>query len=329
MTTYFITGATGLIGGNLIRKIVQSKEYMTGHCRIVTLVRNVKRFQSMFQDIDCSNIQLVEGDLCQSAWCEQIPENVDYIIHGAAPTASSYMISNPVETADCIVLGTRNVLGFAKQKQVKSMVFLSSMEVYGSVSDIGRNRKEEELGEIALYGARSSYPLGKRMAEHYCHIFAKEYLVPVRIARLAQTFGKGVKAEDNRVYMQFARSVVEDRDIVLKTDGTSMGNYCAIEDVVEAIFTILEKGASGEVYNVVNESNTMMICEMAHLVAKDVAGGVVDVRIELEDPGKTGFAPVTELRMSSKKLRGLGWKPTKTLEDMYRDVIVEICNGNK
>lgn len=204
---------------------------------------------------------------------------------------------------------------------VKSMVYLSSMEVYGKVADTGRLLKEDELGEISLESVRSCYSLGKRMAEHYCYLYNQEYHVPVKIARLAQVFGKGVHLEDHRVYMQFARAAYENRDIVLKTKGTSMGNYCASEDAVSAILLLLEKGTDGEVYNIVNEKNTMCIRDMAELVAHQIAEDKIKVKIEMEDPMKTGYAPETGLRLSGEKLKKMGWRPTKELEEMYQDVI--------
>lgn len=328
MITYFVTGATGMIGGEVVRRIVQSEEYRIGQCQVIAVVRDKCRALQIFSDVDCSSLRVVEGDICCENAYNQITEEIDYIIHCAASTQSAYMVSNPVETADSIVLGTRNILEFARRKKVKGMVYLSSMEVYGVVPDIGRPRREEELGDIALDNVRSCYPVAKRMAEHYCYIYAKEYGVSVKVARLAQTFGTGVKLQDNRVYMQFARAVVEKRDIILKTDGMSMGNYCATEDVVDAIFILLDKGESGEIYNVVNEQNTMRIRDMAQVVAKEIAGNRIKVVMQPTSTEKTGYASHTELRMSSEKLRKLGWSATKTLIDMYQDVIREISKVN-
>jgi len=328
MITYFVTGATGMIGGEVVRRIVQSEEYRIGQCQVIAVVRDKCRALQIFSDVDCSSLRVVEGDICCENAYNQITEGIDYIIHCAASTQSAYMISNPIETADGIVLGTRYILEFARRKKVKIMVYLSSMEVYGVVPDIGRPRREEELGDISLDNVRNCYPMAKRMAEHYCHIYAKEYGVPVKIARLAQTFGTGVKLQDNRVYMQFARAVVEKRDIILKTDGMSMGNYCATEDVVDAIFILLDKGESGEIYNVVNEQNTMRIRNMAQLVAEEIADNRIKVVMQPTSTEKTGYASHTELRMSSEKLRKLGWSATKSLIDMYRDVIREISKVN-
>ena len=319
--TWLITGVTGFVGGLLTRHLMAQPEYLEGAVHILGLVRDEDKAKRIFEGADRRNLHFIEADLCDGSAIAEIEEPLDFVVHCAAATASSYMISNPVETADGIVLGTRNILELAREKNVKGMVHISSMEVYGSVKDNGRPRTEEELGDISLTSPRSSYPLGKRMAELYCHTFWKEYGVPVKVARLAQTFGIGVRPEDNRVYMQFAKAAMEERDIVLKTRGRSFGNYCCSEDAVSAVLLLLEKGENGETYNVVNEVNTMCIYEMAELVANKMAGGRIKVRVESEDMKKTGYAPDTELRLSGEKLRALGWKPTKSLVEMYKDII--------
>ena len=76
--------------------------------------------------------------------------------------------------------------------------------------------------------------------------------------------------------------------------------------------------------SVVNEENTMRIREMAELVAMKAADGRIQVKIEEEDIRITGYAPDTGLRLSGKKLRGLGWKPEKGLLRMYQDMIEEL-----
>ena len=323
--SYLITGVTGFIGSLLVKTLMSFESYKKGDMCIYGLVRDVEKAKKMYEDYDCQNLHFIEGDICDRRAVLSLKElAVDYIIHCAATTQSKEMIEKPVETLDGLTLGTKNILDLAHELKVKSMVMLSSMEVYGIVEDNGHLRSEEELGEIVLNEARSCYPLGKRLAEHYCYLYKKEYEVPVKVARLSQVFGKGVRLDDNRVYMQFARAVREDRDIVLKTDGMSMGNYCDSEDAVEAILTILFKGEDGQTYNVVNEENTMHIRELANLVAEKISGGKIQVKYELEDRAQTGYAGKTGLRMSAKKLRGLGWKPTKDLEEMFGDVILKL-----
>lgn len=320
MPNYLITGGTGYIGSMIIKEIYIKAESEGEEAKVTAIVRDMDRARQILP----RGTKLLKADVTDVVSMERIKENIDYIIHCAAVTTSAYMVTNPVETADGIVLGTRNILELARRHKIKGMVYLSSMEVYGTVTDIGRTRREDELGEVDVESPRSCYPLGKRMAEHYCHIYNREYEVPVKIARLAQTFGKGVRKSDNRVYMQFARSVVEGRNIVLQTEGRSMGNYCDIEDAIRGIFLVLEYGDNGQVYNVVNEKNTMSIRDMAELVAAEIAKGKVAVYVQSQTSLCTGYASDTKLRLSGEKLRGLGWRPQKDLIGMYKDVIAEL-----
>lgn len=321
-STILLTGATGFIGHLAACRIL---EKWTA-CQLILPVRDLDKAQKMYAAIQIGRRcepYFVESNV-EELDCGKIPMPVDYIIHCAAPTSSGYMISHPAETADSVVLGTRNMLELAKDLRIKSMVHLSSMEVYGQVDDIGRPRREDELGDIDLKNPRSCYPLGKRMAEHYCHIYQQEYGVPVKIARMAQVFGRGVRLDDQRVFMQFAQAAYRGEDIVLHTAGLSMGNYCDADDAVDAIFTLLQRGRDGEVYNVVNEENTMRIKDMAELVAEKIAGKRIRVHIEPDARYAAQYAPATALRLSSAKLRKLAWQPAAGLEQMYQNVLDEI-----
>lgn len=320
--TLLLTGATGYIGSMLAKNIICSSDWDME--RLILPVRDTKKAETMLrEELGSGEVEIV---LCKGAvedWnSENIPQHIDYIIHCACPTRSAEMLSRPTEVADCIVWGTRNILELARQKQIMSMVYLSSMEVYGNiVCEEGKRISEKELGSVALDDPRSCYPMGKRMAEHYCHAFCKEYNVPVKIARLSQAFGWGVPLDDSRIFAQIARAVIGTQDIILHTQGLSMGNYCEISDTVRAVQTILLKGSNGETYNVVNEVNTMRIRDMAELVVKKIAQEQIRVLYEIEESSVYGYAADTGLRLSSQKLRGLGWRPSKDLEEMYRELI--------
>ena len=94
------------------------------------------------------------------------------------------------------------------------MVYLSSLEVYGTPEKDADLITENDYGYIEPLSVRSSYSEGKRMVECLCASYAHEYSVPVKIARLSQTFGPGVAYEDGRVFAEFARCALEQRDIV-------------------------------------------------------------------------------------------------------------------
>ncbi len=335
MSVYLITGASGYLGSMLA-------EYLLGTERdseVIALARgSASGFGKRGHDPQktaraeplAGRVRAFQADLCDGQFVDRFcaeGEKVDYIFHCASVTRSSEMAAHPAEVIQSIVNTTQNVLELARRYEINSMVYLSSMEIYGDIdcSDGHRVREEEAAaGRVELLNVRSCYPLGKRMAENICYSYFKEYGVPVKIARLAQTFGRGISPSDNRVFAQFARSIKNGTDIVLHTEGRSMGNYCAVDDAVEGLCTILKKGQSGEAYNVVNEENTMTIRQMAHLAAAQAADGRIGVRVDIPQDHCYGYAADTGLRLSGEKLRSLGWRPGKTLTDMYRELLADM-----
>ena len=101
-----------------------------------------------------------------------------------------------------------------------------------------------------------------------------------------------------------------------------MGNYCDINDAVDAILFILKYGENGQVYNVVNEKNTMRIKEMAELVAQRIAGSALRVTYDIASENQYGYAANTGLCLSGEKLRKLGWEAKTSLEEMYRSMLL-------
>jgi UDP-glucuronate decarboxylase len=312
--TILITGATGFLGSLLIRFFSYLNNVSHRNIKLIALVRNTEKARRLLGD----NIILIQGDIRN---IPQIPFDINFIIHCAAETDSRKMIENPVEVSEGIVIGTINILKLAYQKGIESAVYVSSMEVYGMMPDKADKVDENDCGIIDIMNARSCYPLGKRMAENLCFNYFYQYGLPVKIARLAQTFGAGVHETDNRVFAQFARSAISKEDIILHTDGLSVGNYCYSADAILGLIFILLKGANGEAYNVVNEESTMTIRQMAELVAEKVAKGSISVRYDIPESNIYGYAAPTKNRLSSRKLCSLGWKPTYGMEDMYRRMI--------
>ena len=294
---YFITGATGLVGSALVEQLVHQGE------DVVVFVRNDRKAKQLFSTHP--HITITQGSLEEAI---QYEGNIDYIIHVAAPTSSSFFIEHPVETIDAITLGTRSILEFAKREQVKSVVILSSMEVYGtSISE--EPITEDQQFYLDPTALRSSYPMAKRLAEAMCAAYASEYGVPVKTARLAQVLGRKLLPEDARIIAQCIRAATSGKDIVLATDGTTKQTYIGIDDTISGIMTILHKGETGQVYNVANEATFCSIRELAEIVARDIANNTITVKLGEKAGVKKKYPPTRSLRISSDKLQALGWQP--------------------
>lgn len=319
MAHYLITGGTGYIGSRMVKLLLDEK---TAQNQVTAVVRDLDKAEEMYTEAERKRIVFIKGDLTDADRIRQIQDSYDYLIHCAAVTKSIEMVTHPTKVIASILDGTRNILELAERCQVKSVVYLSSMEIYGKIDCSGETRiQEEALGEVDLLQVRSCYPEAKRMAENLCFCFYSEYGVPVKIARLAQTFGKGILPGENRVFAQFARAAKEGKDIILHTEGNSVGNYCDIQDALNGILLILQKGENGQAYNVVNEETTMTIRQMAQLVAEEAAEGKIQVRYEIPEENIYGYGAQTGLRLSSRKLRELGWKPAKGLKEMFQDAM--------
>ena len=304
-----ITGATGLVGSMLVRTLCAAPVEIT----VIAHVRNEQKARAMFGHLP---ITYCVGDVTAPVSHDG---PVDYILHTASVTASRAFVSQPVETLMTAIGGTKNLLEFAREKQVRGMVYVSSMEAYGITDPALERITEQDLGYIDILSVRSSYSEGKRICECLCAAYASEYGVPVKIARLAQTFGAGVSPADGRVFAQFTRSCLEGRDIVLHTAGKSMGNYCYTADAVRGLLTILLKGENANAYTVVNEHTSMPIREVAKLVSDTLTGGKTQIIFDIPESSLTyGYAPDVTMRLSNARLRSLGWEPEVYLPEMFR-----------
>lgn len=308
---FLITGATGLIGSSLVHCLLA----IDRNVHIVAPVRNKEKAERLFKD-NLGQLELIECPL--TTYNENIIGKVDYIVHCAAPTASRFFVEKPVETFDFILNSSQALLEYARKNPVKSFVYLSSLEVYGEILDDSQMVNEQVQGYLDPMSVRSSYPMAKRAVENLCCLYAAEYGVPAKVARLTQTTGAGISRDDNRVIAQFARLAALGQDIVLHTTGESARPYCYLMDCISAILFILLKGNPGESYNVANEETYISARGMAEYL-KQHFNPSIQIRVELN--GSMGYAPATKQRLSSQKLRNLGWEPEYPLHRIFERLI--------
>lgn len=317
-SSVLITGATGLIGSILTKNLLALNDIYGLHMKLNLLVRNSAKLDLNVMK-NSEVVRIITGDITN---LPVINEKIDYIIHGASITASKMMVENPVEVIQTNLIGTINMLELAKKCKVKSMIYLSTMEAYGFTTreEVLTEDNVQYLNPLAL---RSSYPESKRMSENLCVAYANEYSVPVKIIRLAQTFGRGVKSDDTRVFAEFARCAREKKDIILLTDGASKRMYLDTIDASTAIITVLLMGENSVAYNAANKDTYCSIQDMAHMVAKEIAGGDIEVKFANNDEEGKQFSPPHKLFLEVSKIEKLGWKPMAGLKEMYMKMMEE------
>ena len=298
--TVLVTGATGLVGGAVMRRFIGAGD------RVIAVARHRPA-----GDLD-KGVTFVAGDVRA---LPRIESAVDVVVHAASPTSGKFFAEHPEETYSTIVEGTRRMLDFAREHQAKSFVFLSSMEVYGSPA------RADLLDESApfcgdLFAPRSSYPRGKRDAEELCRRYAAENGLRAMAIRLAQTFGSFVPKTENRVFAQFLRSACSGETIRLSTSGASTRMYLETEDAASAIESVLERGAPGAVYNAANPETYCSLADMARFVCGRYGGAGVSLGRD-DDPANACYPPPHHLRLDVSRLMALGWRPRAGLAEMY------------
>lgn len=194
-------------------------------------------------------------------------ESMDYIIHMASIAAPLLYQKYPIETLNSNILGTKKMLEFVKEKSVKAFLLTSTSEVYGNPPDQFVPTPESYYGLSNSFGPRSMYDEGKRASEAYCYSFFKMFKLPIRIARIFNTYGPRLDIKNTsqygRVIAKFIQQASEGRPITVFGDGNQTRSFCYITDQIIGLFRLLlTDGLDGQVVNIGNE-NEVTILDLA------------------------------------------------------------------
>lgn len=308
--TYIVTGATGLIGSELVRVLLCRRAETGTGIRVVAPVRNVAKVQALFAGH--------EGfEALPWSMGEALPKTAaaDYVVHAASSTSSRDFSERPVEVIETVVNAAGEVLACAEWARAGRALLLSTMEVYG---DVAGKITEDMGGTLDTMSPRSSYPEAKRLAECLFASHAAERGAHATVARLTQTFGEGVSPRDGRVFAEFARCALRGEDIVLLSDGSKRNQYLSVDDAVRAILILLANGGDGKAYNVANPATFCSIKEMAGLVAEELGGGRCQVTFGIDPVRTATFRKGSVIDLDVSRLEALGWAPEQGLPEMYK-----------
>ena len=169
-------------------------------------------------------------------------QQADIIIHMASIASPTFYRKYPLQTIDANIWGLRNLLDFYKDKQLKGFLFFSSSEIYGDPPAEFIPTAEDYRGNVATMGPRACYDEAKRFGETICYLFAQEHGLPITIARPFNNYGPGMLLNDQRVPPDFAKAILEKRDIQIFSDGTPTRTFCYIADAVLGYLKVLTYG---------------------------------------------------------------------------------------
>lgn len=309
-----ITGANGLIASCIIDILNWLNVNRNYNIQIKALVRNkdhlLERFNKYF------NFEVIEQDVIDKI---KYKKNIDFIIHAASNAHPKAFSEDPVGTMLGNFIGMNNILEFACSHNCKRVEYISSGEIYGQGDINTHSFKENYSGKIDSTSPRSCYPLSKLAAETLCVSYSQQYNIETVIARPCHCYGPTQTDNDTRVSAQFINNILNNKDIIMKSEGSQVRSYCYVIDCATAILTVLVKGENCNAYNIANNKSILSIKEMAETIAKKYNKKVI---FELpSDIEKRGYNPVTRSVLSGAKLENIGWIPCWNFEDGITETI--------
>lgn len=298
-----VTGATGLVGGWLVRRLLGAET------DVVCLIRDWIPQSELNSSGMLDRVKLVRGDVRDQRLLERVlgEHEIDTVIHLAAQTIVPVANRNPVSTLETNVAGTWALLEAARRSPtVKQIVFASSDKAYGDQTKLPYNET------MPLQG-RHPYDVSKSAADLIAQAFAVTYGLPVAITRCGNFYGGG-DLNWSRIVPATIRSVLRGQRPVIRSDGTYVRDYFYVEDGAAAYTFLAEclagdRGLAGQAFNFSTEQ-PITVLDLARLILRLMGSDLEpDVRSEA-----TNEIPCQHL--SSEKARTqLGWVPEFKLED--------------
>ncbi|EPZ6837090.1 NAD-dependent epimerase/dehydratase family protein [Campylobacter coli] len=193
--------------------------------------------------------------------------SADLIIHAASIASPMFYRTYPIETLDANIWGLRSLLDFYKNKNIKGFLFFSSSEIYGDPGISQIPTDEEYRGNVACIGPRACYDESKRFGETMCSLFAQKFNMPITIARPFNNYGPGMSIGDKRVPADFAKAVIEGKNIEILSDGSPKRTFCYIADAIVGYLKVLVHGKF-DYFNIGIDKPEISVKELSYIYAK-------------------------------------------------------------
>lgn len=317
--TVLITGAGGFIGYFMVLSFLNRNDVNNDNIKVIALVRNEKKAQAKYGEL----LKRDDFVLCvQDVSSEIKAEKADFVIHAASQASNIQFENDPVGTINANLIGTTNVLDFAKASGSEASLIISSLKVYGKLHTGKQSIAEDDIGYLDFTSYKNCYAVGKRASETLAASYAKQYGMNIKIARPSYIYGAS-SLDDDRVWAQFIANIVKKQDILLKSNGAANRSFCYVTDTVTALLVILLEGENTVPYNIAYKKSDTTIRNFAKAACevfpeRNISLSFANPEDEKEPEVDTSpLAPTPEI-MDSTRLLSLGWKPLVDLKEGIR-----------
>lgn len=297
-----VAGAAGFIGSHLCDALVKRG------CEVIGVDNlHTGRNQNIEHLIGKDNFTAVPDDICEPTLLYEEME-IDYIYNLACPASPVAYQKKPIATMMTNVLGTLNLLTIAEEtKPHPTFIQASTSEVYGD--PLEHPQKEDYHGNVNPLGPRACYDEGKRAAETLCSDFNREFEIETRIARIFNTYGPRMAADDGRVVSNFVKQALLGRPLTVYGNGTQTRSLCFVSDTVEALIKMSGACSNIAVMNVGNPHEITVIELAERVLARTRSNSRIEYRPLPEDDPKKRKPDISLIKDV------FDWQPKVSLND--------------
>ncbi len=293
-----VLGGAGFIGSHLVDRLLARGDEVVAVDSLLT-----GRRDNADRNGGNPRYQFLQHDICVPI---PVDGRAEAVFNLASPASPIDYAKLPLETLDVGSTGTRQALDLARRAGA-TLIHASTSEVYGD--PLEHPQREEYFGNVNPIGPRSCYDEAKRFAEALVTSYARVHRLPARIARIFNTYGPRMRADDGRVVPAFVTQALRGEDFTVFGDGTQTRSFCYVDDLVSGLLALQEKGDSRPVN--LGNPREMTLIEFADTIRKVVGKGgrVRSVQPLPENDPKQRRPDITRARML------LGWEPKVSLEE--------------
>lgn len=298
-----VTGGAGFLGSHLCARLIEQE------CEVLCVDNFFTGTRANVAPLlDSSAFELLRHDVTFPLYVE-----VDEIYNLACPASPTHYQRDPVQTAKTSVLGAINMLGLAKRLRAQ-ILQASTSEVYGDPEV--HPQSEDYRGLVSIAGPRACYDEGKRCAETLFYDYRRQHGLPIRVARIFNTYGPRMHPQDGRVVSSFIVQALRNEPITVFGSGSQTRSFCYVDDLIEGLTRLMN--FDGEIDGAVNLGNPVevAISELAELICRLVGSrSTIEFRPLPQDDPRQRCPDITRARAL------LHWAPRVQLEQGLQKTI--------
>jgi dTDP-glucose 4,6-dehydratase len=297
VTRALITGGAGFLGSHLCRRLLQ--EGWEVLCLDSLVTGGTENLEEILQH---PGFSFHRGDVTKPI---EVEGDVDWVLHLASPASPPDYLARPIQTLEAGSLGTLNCLELARGKDA-AFFLASTSEIYGDPKV--HPQPEDYWGNVNPVGPRSVYDEAKRFSEAAATAFGRVHGISLRIARIFNTYGPGMREDDGRALPTFVRQALRGEPLTVHGDGSQTRSLCYVDDMIDAFWKLLDSDVLGPV-NLGNPEE-VSVRGLAETVRRS-AGSKSEISFQ-ERPQDDPERRCPDISLA---VRSLGWKPQIPLSD--------------